>query len=98
MWDAVLKFSGVNLEALSDVDMYLFFEEGIQGGCSNIHKNYSKANHKYLGKYYDHNEKCIYLWYVDMNSLYPTVMVELVLTGQEFQQMEYKTLCYLQFL
>ena len=56
--------------------MYLFFEQGIRGGYSNIHKNYSKANHKYLGEYYDPNEECKYLWYVDMNSLYPTVMVE----------------------
>ena len=75
-WDAALKFSGVQLEALSDVDMYLFFEQGIRGRYSNIHKNYSKANYKYLGEYYDPNEECKYLWYVDMNSLYPTVMVE----------------------
>ena len=75
-WDAALKFSGVELEALNDVDMYLFFEQGIRGRYSNIHKKYSKANHKYLGKYYDLNEECTYLWYVDMNSLYPTVMVE----------------------
>ena len=75
-WDCALKYSGVQLEALSDVDMYLFFEQGIRGGYSNVHKNYSKANHKYLGKYYDPKAKCIFLWYVDINSLYPTVMVE----------------------
>ena len=75
-WDAALKYNGVELEALSDVDMYLFFEQGIRGGYSNIHKNYAKANHKSLGKYYDPKMKCTFLWYVDMNSLYPTVMVQ----------------------
>ena len=56
--------------------MYLFSEQGIRGGYSNVHKNYAKANHKYLGKDNDPKAKCTYLWYVDMNSLYPTVMVE----------------------
>ena len=75
-WDCALKTSGVKLELLNDPDMYLFFEQGIRGGYANFHKNYQKANHKYLGKYYDKNEESIFLWYVDMNSLYPTVMVE----------------------
>lgn len=55
--------------------MYLFFEQGIRGGYSNIHKNYSKANHKYLVDY-DENMESIFLWYGDVNSLYPTVMIE----------------------
>ena len=75
-WDCALKFSGVELETLSDVDMYLFLESGIRGGYANVHKNYAKAIHKYLGKHYDPKEESIFLWYVDMNSLYPTVMVE----------------------
>ena len=75
-WDCALNKSGLKLEALSDVDMYLFFEQGIRGGYSNVHKNHAKANHKYLGRYYDPKVKCIYLWYVDINSLYPTVMIE----------------------
>ena len=56
--------------------MYLFFEQGIRSGYSNVHKNYAKANHKYLSKYYDTKDESIFLWYVDINSLYPTVMVE----------------------
>ena len=55
--------------------MYLFFERGIRGGYSNIHKNYSKANHKYSLDY-DENKESKYLWYVDMKSLYPSVMTE----------------------
>ena len=47
-WDCVLKFTKVRLELLSDMDMYNFFEQGIRGGYSNCHKNYSTANHKYL--------------------------------------------------
>ena len=52
-WDCPLKKSGVKPEVLSDVDMYLFFEQGIRGGYSNVYKNYAKANHKYLGQYYN---------------------------------------------
>ena len=74
-WDCLLSYSGIKLDALTDEDMYLFFEQGIRGGYSNCHKNYLKANHKYLVNY-NPDEECVYLIYWDMNSLYPTVMVE----------------------
>ena len=74
-WDCLLKYSGVVLDALTYEDVYLFFKQGIRGGYSNCHKNYSKANHKYL-PYYNPKEDSIYLIYWDKNSLYPTVMVE----------------------
>lgn len=51
-----------------------FFEQGIRGGYSIIHKQYSKANHKYLPSF-DPNEESKFLKYWDMNS-YPSVMVE----------------------
>ena len=33
-WDAVLKMTGVKLEKISDIDMYLFIEIGLRGGIS----------------------------------------------------------------
>ncbi|CAB3992197.1 uncharacterized transposon-derived [Paramuricea clavata] len=48
-WDAALKLTKVELELISDPDMYLFIEKGIRGGISTITKRYTKANNKYIG-------------------------------------------------
>ena len=33
-WDAMLKLTGIELEKISDIDMYLFIEKGLRGGIS----------------------------------------------------------------
>ena len=73
-WDCLLKFSKVELEVLSDYNMYLFFEAAKRGGYSNCHKNYSEANHKYLPNF-NPNEPSKFLAYFDINSQYPSVMI-----------------------
>ena len=50
-WDAMLKMTGVKLEKIFDIDMYLFIEKGLRGGISYIAKRYSKANNKYMKNY-----------------------------------------------
>ena len=50
-WDAMLDMKKVELEIISDPDMYYFFEEGMRGGVSYISKGYSKVNKKYLKAY-----------------------------------------------
>ena len=47
-WDAILNMTKVELELISDLDMYIFFEKGMRGGVSYISNRYSKANNKYL--------------------------------------------------
>ena len=37
-WDAMLKMTGVKLEKILDIDMYLFTEKGLRGGISYIAK------------------------------------------------------------
>ena len=33
-WDAMLKMTGVKLERIVDIDMYVFIENGLRGGIS----------------------------------------------------------------
>jgi hypothetical protein len=48
-WDSALKLTEVELELISDPDMYLFIEKGIRGGISTITKRHARANNKYTG-------------------------------------------------
>ena len=41
----------VELELISDADMYLFYEKGMRGGASYFSKRHSKASNKYLKSY-----------------------------------------------
>ena len=69
IWDAMLQITGVQLEKISDIDMYLFIKKGLRGGISYIAKRYSKANNKYI-KSYDLKKLSKYISYLDMNNLY----------------------------
>ena len=46
--NAILNIRKVELEIISDSDMYLVFEKGMRGGVSYLSRRYSKANNKYL--------------------------------------------------
>ena len=80
-WDALLLYLGAKLELLVAEDMYIFLEKGIRGGYSNIHKRYSKANHKYLE---DIDKEMIskFLIYWDFNSMYATAMLKALQMGR----------------
>ena len=51
-WHAMLKMTGVKLEKISNIDMYLFIVKGKRGGISYIAKRYAKENNTYM-KIYD---------------------------------------------
>ena len=64
----MLKMTGVKLEKIVHIDMYLFIEKGLRGGISYIAKRYAKANNKYM-KDYDAKELSKFITYLDMNNL-----------------------------
>ena len=45
-WDAMLKMTKIELDLISDIDMYLFIEKGMREGISHIAKRHGKANNK----------------------------------------------------
>ena len=49
------KYKKIELELISDADIYFFFEKRMRGGVSYISKRYIKVNNKYL-KSYDLNK------------------------------------------
>ena len=49
------KYEKIELELISDADIYFFFEKRMREGVSYISKRYIKANNKYL-KSYDLNK------------------------------------------
>ena len=68
-WKAFFKKTGINLELLADINMFLIVEKGIRGGiCHEIHR-YAKVNNKHM-KDYDKNKEFLYLIYLDANKLY----------------------------
>lgn len=65
-FDAMLKYTNVSIELITDVDMLLFVECGIRGGISQCSKRYVKANNKYMNaENYDPEKKSNYLMYLD---------------------------------
>ena len=59
-WDAMLKMTDIQLELMSDVDMYQFVEKGMKGGISYIANRQCEANNKYM-KNYDENQPSKYI-------------------------------------
>ena len=79
-WDAMLKMTKVELELMTDIDMYQFIEKGMQGGISYISHRHGLANNKYM-KGYDEKAPSKYLMYLDANNLYGWAMSQYLSTG-----------------
>ena len=80
-WQACLKMTDVEIELLTDPDMYLFIEEGLRGGISMISNRFSKANNPYVPNY-DSTQETSYVMYLDANNLYGWSMSQPLPTGE----------------
>lgn len=62
------------IELLNDMDMFLFCEDAIRGGISQISTRYAEANNKYMGNLYNKDIQDSYIMYLDANNLYGGAM------------------------
>jgi hypothetical protein len=69
----MLKYTGVELDLLTDPDMYIFLEQGIRGGFSAITHRRANANNPYTEEY-DTSKPSNYIMYLDANNLYGWAM------------------------
>ena len=73
-WSLMLKMSKIEIERLTDVNMYNDFDLGIRGGISSVLGDREIiCNNKYL-KNYDSKKESIYVSYLDVNNLYGYIM------------------------
>lgn len=79
-WDACLKMTRIELDAISDPDLHLFFESGVRGGVSQISHRFAKANNEQAAYHpvtdVDDTLSRSFIIYLDMNNLYGTAMIK----------------------
>lgn len=80
-WDAMLKYTQIELELLTDIDMLHFFKKGIRGGVSTCVKRMSKANNPMLNNY-NFSDPLSYIVYLDATNLYGWAMKQYLPTGK----------------
>lgn len=79
-WDAMLLYTKVKLDLITDIEVYQMLEKGIRGGLVQCSLRYAKANNKYLEDY-NEKEPSRYLAYLDCVNLYGYAMMQKQPTG-----------------
>ena len=74
-WHCMLKYTGVNLELITDPEMYEMVQSGLRGGMCFVSKRYAKAKNPYT----DPRRKLTdptntWIVYLDANNLYGAAM------------------------
>jgi len=68
-WTLALKFTGVELDLVTDPDAYLTIENNMRGGIATTSHRYVAANNPLVDGY-DSTEPTSYIIYLDANNLY----------------------------
>lgn len=79
-WDAMLLYTGVKLDLISDIEIYQMLEKGIRGGLAQCSLRYAKANNKFLADY-DPKAPDTFLAYLDCVNLYGHAMMQMLPMG-----------------
>ena len=66
-WQSMLKMTKIELELISDADMYLFLMDTIRGGISVCNKKHVIADNEYINR---NTKNSKYLLYLNANNLY----------------------------
>jgi len=72
-WTSALKFTGVELDLITDPDAYLMIENNMRGGIAAISHRHASANNP-LVEGYDPTKPTSYITYLDANNLYGDAM------------------------
>ena len=73
-WGAMLLKTGVEIDPLTDQEMYEMIEKGLRGGMCQVRHKEAKANNKYMGEDCDKERPSNYINYLDANNLYGLAM------------------------
>ena len=97
-YSAMLKYTGVKLPLLMDIDMLLLVERGVRGGICQCVTRYAEANN-HMCDDYDACKRTSFLYYLDANNLYGYAMSQRLpcgnfkwLTAQEIQNIDITTM------
>jgi len=72
-WTSALKFTGVELDLITDPDAYLMIENNMRSGIATISHSHASANNP-LVEGYDPTKPTSYITYLDANNLYGDAM------------------------
>ncbi|XP_069957694.1 uncharacterized protein [Cherax quadricarinatus] len=76
-YDAFLKTSGVELELITDQELYNIIQSNIRGGFTTAVRTFAQANNQFINPNFDEkNLVSKFLLYWDFNSLYGSCMTE----------------------
>ena len=81
-WQACLKKTSIELELLTNPDMFSMFEGGTPGGITQALYQYARASNKYMSHRFNSKEVISVLLYLDANNLYGWAMSRLLPAGR----------------